>query len=267
MWRKDFLPSPGGALPALSAFAQSLSMPVLLFDIESTQQAPGFKGFRIIELGFVLVDNSGQIFEQCRFINPDGYSIPPKIRELTGIQNSDVKGQPNWGAWAELFIEIAADYLTVGFNSRSFDCPAIRVMNKKKGTPEPVFSRHLDLKALSGLKGTLSSIATGYGIPVPCAHRALPDTWTTAQVLDKWLAKWGRGAAMQRVASVPKLPDTKQGLLFASPAKLDPHKAQRLAILRSYKRSGRKIDPVKWAKRYKVTAEDILEDLKDIEGC
>lgn len=265
-WQQEFMEVPE-KLPGIAALTKQVDRAVVVFDIESTQMAPGFKGFRIIELGFVWIDVDGQAYELQSFVDPDGQSIPKKIRELTGITKADVKGQKTWEHWTERFLDLAKNTISSGFNSRSFDCPAVRKMNEKKGAQAPIFHHHLDVKAICG-KGNLSTVAMAYGVKIEKAHRALPDAWMTARILDKIIQKRGPQSVAKAIALCPKshAPKTpKAGLFSPSQAPNDPNQKQRLAVLRSYLKSGRAIQWSRFAKRYKISEADLKKEVAGLK--
>ncbi|MDF1664926.1 MAG: 3'-5' exonuclease [Planctomycetota bacterium] len=266
-WQQEFQ-EVSEKLPGIAALTQKQNCALVVFDVESTQLAPGFKGFRIIELGFVWIDIEGQAYELQSFVDPDGQSIPKKIRELTGITKADVKGQKTWTHWTARFLDLAKNTITSGFNSRSFDCPAIRKMNEKKGAPLPLFQHHLDVKAICG-KGNLSTVATAYGVKIEKAHRALPDAWMTARILDKIIQKRGADEVAKHIALCPKShsPKPTKANLFSAPKQNnDPNKNQRLAILRSYLKSGRSIQWSRFAKRYKISEADLKKEVAELQS-
>lgn len=265
-WQQEFQ-EVSEALPGIASLTKQLNKALVLFDVESTQMAPSFKGFRIIELGFVWIDLYGQVYEFQSFVDPDGQSIPKKIRELTGITKADVKGQKTWTHWTQRFIDLAENTITAGFNSRSFDCLAIRKMNEKKGALPPVFQQHLDVKSLCG-KGNLTTVAQGYGVKIEKAHRALPDTWMTARVLDKILLKRGPTEVAKRIALCPGSHSPKKAppnLFTAKAPSVDQGQSQRRAILRSYLKSGRKIPWARFVKRFQVSEDTLKAEVKDIK--
>lgn len=158
-------------------------------------QAPAFRGFRITELGFVTAEPDGRLYEGSGLVGLDGSSMKKEVEQLTGITRAELKGKPHWGlTWAEPMARMARRHLSVGFNSLSFDVPAVIKMNRKYGRRGTRFRFHIDLKRLPQVTGNLARVAQVFGVQQQGAHRALPDAWTTARVLDKVLQVSGRAA-------------------------------------------------------------------------
>jgi len=75
-------------------------MKAIIFDTETTDLtlpslAPLDKQPRIIEVGAIVVDETGIIAELSQLINP-GMDIAEKITKITGITNADLVDQPTF---------------------------------------------------------------------------------------------------------------------------------------------------------------------------
>ena len=92
---------PPNALPHLREWAKRRVQPVTVFDLETTTNIPHVKWIGITEVGLMTISPAGVIKTVSAFVDPER-NIPSKVRELTGIQNEDVKGQPTWAATARM---------------------------------------------------------------------------------------------------------------------------------------------------------------------
>ncbi len=90
----------------------------VVFDVETT--GLDLENDRLTEIGAVLVEN-GQITDKfSTFVNP-GKPIPPKIVELTGINDAMVANAPTPEEALKSFHEWCGDKILVAHNGHSFD--------------------------------------------------------------------------------------------------------------------------------------------------
>ncbi|HEY6437082.1 MAG TPA: hypothetical protein VIY47_10865, partial [Ignavibacteriaceae bacterium] len=85
----------------------------------------------------------------------------------------------------------------IGFNSHSFDVPAL-ISQQKRYLPQEYFPNvdHRDVRNfwrhISGnSKGKLTEVGLHYRAKIEGAHRALADVWTCAQILEAMLEEHG----------------------------------------------------------------------------
>ncbi len=210
------------ALPLLRAWAHRRNQPVTIFDLEATTFVPHVKWFGITEIGMLTILPTGKFETTSAFVDPER-NIPPKVRELTGITNEDVKGQPTWGAWVDILQARAREHVMVGYNSSGFDCPAVMNQNARYGTEGTVFEFSLDAMALPDVSGKLGEAAAAHGITSDTYHRAMADVWITAQLveaiaqkhgLDVLDATIGKGANLSGGNSSPRIEREAELLKF-----------------------------------------------------
>lgn len=91
-----------------------------VFDLETTsegQQAP-----RIMEIGFTFVEDGKVVEDWSTLVNP-GRSIPPYVRRLTGIRNSDVRKAPRWADVLPGVLDMLEHTILVAHQARfDYDC-------------------------------------------------------------------------------------------------------------------------------------------------
>ena len=166
----------------------------ICLDLETTGLDP--KTDKIIEIGAVKVRN-GKITDQFQsFVNP-GRLLLPKIIELTGISDSDLKNAPSIEEVLPLFLEFSKDECFLG-HSILFDYSFMKkaVVNfdgknsyEKMGLDTLKISR----KHLASLESRrLSYLCAYYGIEQK-AHRALGDAIATHVLYQKLLEQFYEG--------------------------------------------------------------------------
>ena len=98
----------------LNKLSKKLNRPITIFDLETTTNNPYVKWMGITELGFITLYPDGNTKQTSALVNPER-NIPPKVRELTGITNDDVRGKPTWNEWKKSLHEIANKHLVIIF--------------------------------------------------------------------------------------------------------------------------------------------------------
>lgn len=88
-------------------------MDYVVFDIETTGLYPSQD--KIIELGAAKVCDGKIVDTFSAFVNP-GKLLPPKIVELTGITDADVKKAPFIEELFDAFADFAGDSVLLGHN-------------------------------------------------------------------------------------------------------------------------------------------------------
>lgn len=108
----------------------TLSGRFVVFDTETTGLNPNTES--LTEIGAVVVED-GQITEQFgTFVNP-GKPIPPKIVELTGINDAMVAGAPGPDEAIRAFMEFAKGSILVAHNAHGFDMRFMRLAAEHAG--------------------------------------------------------------------------------------------------------------------------------------
>ena len=156
-------------------------------DLETTGHSSA-KGDRIIQIAIVLIEN-GEIGEKyVRFVNP-GKKIPTFIRQLTNIDDEDVKDAPYFEAIASEVRSLLEGTVFVAHNT-DFDLPFLQNEFRRCQIDEWTGSQ-IDTVELAKIifpsapSYRLQDIAEELGIPLPSAHRADDDAEATSKLLLK----------------------------------------------------------------------------------
>jgi len=179
----ESVPVSADSIPRLCVWAAKRSSPITVFDIETTTFVPSVPWFGITEIALLSVYPNGTASTCSALVDPER-KVPKGARELTKITTDDVRGQPTWKVWAKCMHEVANTHVTVGYRSNDFDCPAIIGQNERYGVAGTEFIAHLDVALMPGVSGTLIDASSARGIVSETYHRALPDVWATARLLD-----------------------------------------------------------------------------------
>ncbi len=157
----------------------------IVFDIETTGLSP--VNCKIIEIGAVKI-KGGRVLERYNtFVDPE-CEIPPEIVELTGIDDSMVKGERKIDVVLPEFLEFVGDRLLIAHNA-DFDTGFIRAAAKELDIP--FNSPYLDTVALSRYLNTelkshkLDVLAKHYKLGNFNHHRACDDAEMLAHIFFK----------------------------------------------------------------------------------
>ena len=94
---------------------------MLKFAVVDLETTGGHKELnRIMEIGIALMDGSDIVDTYHALVDP-GHPITPFVRELTGISDEMVQGQPQFASIAEHVAELLEDRIFVAHNVQ-FDC-------------------------------------------------------------------------------------------------------------------------------------------------
>lgn len=186
---ENLLATRGQSLPTsvslnnLAAWVKENNSPLTVFDFEATNKIVGWA--RVTQIGLVHVPTCGEIRLYESLVDPER-PIPKKATEISGITQSMVAGKPKWDqGWHRVFHWIANDHVTAGFNSKSFDCKLAQRLNEKFGLGETKFDRHIDVKYLPGVGGSLATASERHGVLFHGQqHHALADALATAEILN-----------------------------------------------------------------------------------
>ena len=88
---------------------------MVILDCETTGGKSTYH--RIIELGYLVIDDGQCVHRQQQFINPDT-SIPPGIQKLTGIRPGMLRDAPRFAEIAEDLLTVLKDRVLVAHNAR-----------------------------------------------------------------------------------------------------------------------------------------------------
>src|SRR5213593_173164 len=157
----------------------------VVVDLETTGLRPGSS--RICEIGAVRVRDF-ELAEEFELLVDPGVPLGAAISALTGLRDSELRGQPHPAIAVRRFLEFAGDAVLVAHNAR-FDLSFLdRETERSTGArlAAPVVDTvGLARRLLAGRtsRAGLSSLAEFFGTAARPCHRALPDAQATAEIL------------------------------------------------------------------------------------
>lgn len=171
-------------------------------DLETTGGRPA--ECRVMEMGIVLMDDCEVVGTYQTLIDP-GQEIPPFIRNLTGITEEMVSGQPQFSSVAEHVAELLKDRIFVAHNVL-FDCKFMRAEMKRAAIPyDPprLCTVKLSRRVFPGLPSySLHKLTKSLGLSDFRHHRALDDAMAAAEILKLAIAKVGEAAVFKEVKNL-----------------------------------------------------------------
>ena len=160
----------------------------VVYDTETTGLDPNTEF--LTEIGAVVVEN-GQITETFgTFVNP-GKPIPPKIVELTGINDSMVADAPAPDEAVRMFAEFAKGRVLIAHNAHKFDMRFMHIAAKRAGIE--LDNAYIDTLPMAqnlypGLRNyKLDTINDHLEIEPFNHHRAVDDAMALAKIFCKML--------------------------------------------------------------------------------
>lgn len=168
---------------------------LIVLDIEST--GVWVEKDKIIEIALLKYgpDRTKETF-QTR-LNP-GIAIPAVVTELTGISDEDVKNAPRFKDVADKIFSFIGDSDMAGFNVERFDLVLLKREFQEVGIRFEWDERKIyDAQKVYHLneKRDLSAAYQFYcGKELAGAHSALADSEAVYAILEKQVAKYGKGA-------------------------------------------------------------------------
>ncbi len=166
----------------------------VVIDLETT----GFdvRKAEIIDIGAVRVEG-GIITEKFSTLVYPGFFIPERIKELTGITNAMLVGQPTIEKVLPEFLEFVGNNVVVGHfieQDLKFINKYTRMYLKRKFKNPTLCTLKISRKLFPGLKKySLKEIADYFGFKTNGIHRALKDAQLTAQIFIKILEElWNK---------------------------------------------------------------------------
>ena len=213
-------------LSLLADFFRALPMPVVILDLETT--GGHFYADRITELAF-LHFWQGNITAVQQLIQPN-MPISDFVRDLTGISDEMLHGQPTFAQFAPQVLPLLRGSLLIAHNSR-FDYTFLRHECRRNGltfATAGLCSVQLSRKLYPEFfKHNLDSIIERHDLAVASRHRAMSDVLAVAEYLQLALREKGApmlGQLMQQLANPPMLPENlPAGLFQATSALPDEH--------------------------------------------
>ena len=170
-----------------SSKGQSLDSDYVVFDLETTGFSPEINN--IIEIGAVKVSNGKIVDTFSTFVNPRE-PIPPRIEEVTHINDSMVIDAPFIEEILPKFLDFSKDCVMVAHNA-DFDMSFIINKSKNLGIVkeftivDTVSLARLLLPQLNRFK--LDTVAKALGIVLDNHHRAVYDAQCTAEIFVKFI--------------------------------------------------------------------------------
>ncbi len=159
-----------------------------------------------MEVGIVLMDGSDIVDTYHALVDP-GHPITPFVRELTGISDEMVQGQPQFASIAEHVAELMDDRIFVAHNVQ-FDCKFMMTELKRcciKFNPPRLCTVKLSRRVFPGQPSySLHKLTESLGLPDFNHHRALDDTMAAAEILKLALAKVGEEGVLKYVVNQKK---------------------------------------------------------------
>ncbi len=181
---------------------QDFSGEFICFDLETTGLSA--RKNKIIEIGAVLVKN-GKIEDTfSTFVDPCE-PIPAKIKELTGIDDSMVKGAPSEREAIDSFLDFCGDRILVAHNAE-FDMSFIRAacerlsIDKEFTYLDTVALSRVVLKDIENCK--LDTVARYLRLPDFDHHRALDDANILAQIYIQLMSRLDTDYKIKDVQSI-----------------------------------------------------------------
>ena len=176
----------------------NLKKPLVIFDLETT--GLDLVKDRVIQLSYIKVYPDGHEERGDELINPER-PIEPKITELTGISNEDVKDKHTFKQLAAKLNTVFTGSDIAGFNSNHFDVPLLAEEFLRAGIDFDFSKcRLIDAQTIFH-KMERRNLAAAYKFYCGRnmeddfeAHRADQDTEATYRVLMGELDKYAPGA-------------------------------------------------------------------------
>jgi DNA polymerase-3 subunit epsilon len=180
---------------------------LLKFAVVDLETTGGHKELnRIMEIGIALMDGSDIVDTYHALVDP-GHPITPFVRELTGISDEMVQGQPQFSSIAEHVAELLENRIFVAHNVQ-FDCKFLTTELKRcciKFNPPRLCTVKLSRRVFPGQPSySLHKLTESLGLPDFNHHRALDDTMAAAEILKLALAKVGEDGVLKYVVNQKK---------------------------------------------------------------
>lgn len=161
-----------------------LSRTLVVLDLETT--GTWIEKDKIIEIAMVKCLPSGEkeIYDQR--VNPR-IPIPPRVSEITGIKNDDIKDKPKFFEIARAVFDFIGDADLGGYNVERFDIPLLSRELQEAGLKLDISGRHIfDAQKVYHLN-VKRDLAAAYQLychkELQGAHAALIDTQATVEIL------------------------------------------------------------------------------------
>jgi DNA polymerase-3 subunit epsilon len=170
-----------------------ITRPLVVLDLETT--GTWIERDRIVEIALVKIfpDGTREKFESR--VNP-GMPIPPRVSQITGITDADVKEAPPFKAIAAKVLEFIGDADLGGFNVERFDLVILERELFEAGLKFPWRIRAIyDAQRIYHLheKRDLKAAYQFYcGKVLVNGHTAMGDTEATLEILGSQVERYGK---------------------------------------------------------------------------
>ena len=168
-----------------------LNNPLIFLDLETT--GINIASDRIVEIALLKVHSDGTEEEKLMRINPE-MPIPPKVTNIHGISDEDVKNEPTFKEVAKTIAKFMEGCDFAGFNSNRFDIPLLAEEFLRSGVDIELKKRKfVDVQAIFH-KMEKRTLIAAYKLycnkDLDEAHSAMADTKATYEVLKAQLDKY-----------------------------------------------------------------------------
>lgn len=168
-----------------------LKRPIVFLDLETT--GINISSDRIVEISLLKISPNGMEQWMTTLVNP-GIPIPPKVTDIHGISDEDVKDAPSFREIARNLASFLEGCDLAGFNSIKFDIPVLAEEFLRTDTDFNFRKcRYVDVQVIFHKKEqrTLSAAYQFYcKKELENAHSAKSDTAATYEVLKAQLDKY-----------------------------------------------------------------------------
>ncbi len=170
-----------------------ITRPLVVLDLETT--GTWVERDRIVEIALVKLKPNGSSEKFESRVNP-GMPIPPRVSEITGITDADVKEAPPFKAIAAKVLEFIGDADLGGFNVERFDLVILERELFEAGLKFPWRGRAIyDAQRIYHLheKRDLKAAYLFYcGKVLVNGHTAMGDTEATLEILGSQVERYGK---------------------------------------------------------------------------
>ena len=180
--------------PLIAQLAREFEKPICILDLETTGGAKNpVRG--IVDFAYVTVDAKGEQREFATMLNPR-MPIEWRASDIHGLYAKDVDHLDGFESVTAILMELYANCVISGYNSRSFDVSVIAENFDHHGHGLLKPALQLDVRDIwCGRNGThlgkLGDIAKMFGVKIGTAHRAQGDVFTTVNLLEAMLKDYG----------------------------------------------------------------------------
>lgn len=179
---------------------------IIVFDLETTGLDP--VNGRIIEYGAVKLNNMNSVETFSMFSDPER-PLDEKIIKITGINNSDLQGQPKEEEALRKFIEFCGDNPVLVAHNAPFDTSFITYACKRHNIDfefATIDTIPMSRILIPGMrKYTLDHVADSLNLGKFNHHRALDDAEMLARIFCKLITMFSEKESVDTIDDINKL--------------------------------------------------------------